>query len=60
VQVAFERAKFVTGFSQWVKGRLRGWSRAVSSYGSTGFNLDSPTSAGKASVAPATMVNAVG
>jgi hypothetical protein len=24
VQVAFERAKFVTGFSRWVKGQAQG------------------------------------
>jgi hypothetical protein len=34
VQVACERAKFVTGFSRWVKGQAQGWNRAVSSYGS--------------------------
>jgi hypothetical protein len=57
VQVAFGKAKFVTGFSRWVKGQAQGlepgafklwvsWSAGFSlySYGSAGFSLYSPTS----------------
>jgi hypothetical protein len=28
LHVAFARAKFVTVFSRWVKGRRKGWSQA--------------------------------
>jgi hypothetical protein len=41
VRAACERAKFVTGFSRWIKGRLKGCVQAVSSCGSN--KLDSRT-----------------
>ena len=41
-RVAFERATFEPVFHDGSRGRLKGWNRALSSYGSTGFQPVQP------------------